>query len=446
MSIYSGNTFDVVGKKLKGVQVTFTAPPSTTKLSTITNDNGEWQIEVNDVDNSKAKLTFTQDGKVIATIPAPLPTGKIERINSQSGGTLNLKGKYGAGKYYITSLEVTTKEDIDKQLAEAYKFVKANPGNYKLYIESSESRVTNYDREPSSPTNGKPLLPTEKDPAPLARRRAEALQKYANDFFLNNYNKENPVPTGFILPEVQIRSVITGSTKYDSQTDTNPYDGPKGENYKNEQYTKLIADFISKPKCDFITISDKANIAAGGFITFTSSGESYIEFDPAVAPDLFIIETTKNGIISITRSPTFYQKSGSPGNPITWGIIAFIANSKNKETKVSLEYTKAITLPEVVDIIMFDYAYVPTIKNNIDDILYAEYINKGNFVSDDTRTQLLDYLKKDGGYQTYYYVIKKENYKFDLLTNGVNAGDKFKVKAVNGSYSGGSNYNYKMCK
>ena len=42
MSIYSGNTFDVVGKKLKGVQVTFTAPPSTTKLSTITNDNGEW--------------------------------------------------------------------------------------------------------------------------------------------------------------------------------------------------------------------------------------------------------------------------------------------------------------------------------------------------------------------------------------------------------------------
>lgn len=262
MSIYSGNTFDVVGKKLKGVQVTLTAPPSTIKVSSITDDEGNWKIEVNDINNNNVKITFTQEGRVIAIVDKPLPTGVIDRITPQTGGVLDLKGKYPGGKYYITSLESTVKEDIDKQLEDAYKFVKANPGNYRLYIESSESRVTNYDREPSSPTNGQELPPTNNDPSPLARRRAEALQKYANDFFLSKYNVENPPPEGFILPEVQIKSIATGLTTYNSQDDAvpyggDPYAGPKGESYKSEQFTRLIAEFIVAPTVTTFPPEDK---------------------------------------------------------------------------------------------------------------------------------------------------------------------------------------------
>jgi hypothetical protein len=250
--IYSGNTFNDLGELLVGVQVTLTAPPSDIKVSVITDSNGEWKIEVNDIDNNNVKLTFTQDGRELYIVYKPLPTGRIDRITPQIGGVLDLKGKYVRGTYYVTSLESSTKEDIDKQLEDAYKFVKANPGNYRLFIESSESRVTNYDREPSSPTNGDPLTPTNADPSPLARRRAEALQKYANEFFLNKYNTENPLPEGFILPEVQIKKIETGLTEYNTQEDAVPYGGdpytsPKGESYKSEQFTRLIAEFIIAP-------------------------------------------------------------------------------------------------------------------------------------------------------------------------------------------------------
>jgi hypothetical protein len=254
MSIYSGNTFNDFGELLVGVQVKLTALPSTIEATTYTDREGRWKIDINDIENDNVKITFIDAGRVIYSITHPLPTGIIDRISPQAGGTLNLKGKYPAGKYYITSLESTVKEDIDKQLEAAYKFVKLNPGNYRLYIESSESRVTNYDREPSSRTNGKELTPTATDEHPLARRRAEALQKYANDFFLNKYNTENPVPTGFILPEVQIRSITTGGTEYNTQVDAIPYGGdpysplsPKAESFKNEQFTKIIAEFITQP-------------------------------------------------------------------------------------------------------------------------------------------------------------------------------------------------------
>jgi len=252
MPVYSGVAYDDKGQKLKGAQVTLTAPPSTIKVSSITDDEGNWRIEVDNIDNNNVKITFTQEGRVVIVIDKPIPTGVVNEITPQTGGTLNLQGKYPGGKYYVTSLESAVKEDIDKQLENAYKFVKANPGNYRLFIDSSESRVTNYDREPSSPTNGQELAPTNADPSPLARRRAEALQKYANDFFLTKYNSEAPAPTGFVLPEVQIRSVATGLTEYNTQTDAvpyggDPYAGPKGESYKAEQFTKLIAEFIVAP-------------------------------------------------------------------------------------------------------------------------------------------------------------------------------------------------------
>jgi hypothetical protein len=429
---FNGQVYDTNGRVLEGVKVSLTVSNTSTYKTATTNSEGKWLITLDtSVDPKNVNITFSKSGLESKIVKNPQQTEILNGyIDPEKGGTLDLAGQYDSGKWKVTSLTSEQQLVIDKEIQDLYTFAKNNPGNFKITIEASESRVPNNDNEEGK-TKQNEFRTT---PGSLAKARALNLQEYVVKKINELYSKETN--KNFTKP-----SVILGKIDAVGGAEWKAGNNPDAEGYKSYQFTRLKADFITKPKCEFITSTTDANIRAGGFVTFKSIGESYIEFDPAVAPDLFIIESSRDGVIKRTQSPTFYQTPDAPGNPISYGIVAFITNNTNKDIKINLENTKAIQIAEAVDILMNDYNTILSFRNDVDKIL-AKY----EFVGGDTRTRLNNYLKKDGGYQTYYYVIKKEYYKFDFITNNIKTGDEFKVKAVSGAFDGGSNYNYRMCK
>jgi hypothetical protein len=188
---FEGQVLDTNGQKLKDVKVTITGPGIVSNNSTATDENGKWIILLAvSLDPKDITVTFSKSGLEAKQVTNPQPTEILNGyIDPVKGGTLDLQGLYESGTYLVDSLSNESKEVINQELEDLFEFIKNNPGNTKITITSSESQVTNADNETGDGVDRTDEF--RRTPGSLAKARAEALQKYV-DNFLNRKYIENP--------------------------------------------------------------------------------------------------------------------------------------------------------------------------------------------------------------------------------------------------------------
>jgi len=277
---FEGQVLDTNGQKLKDVKVTITGPGIISNNSITTDENGRWTISLAvSLDPKDVTVRFSKSGLEAKQVTNPQPTEILNGyIDPVKGGTLDLQGLYKSGTYLVDSLSNESKEVINQELEDLFEFIKNNPGNAKITITSSESQVTNADNETGDGVDRTDEF--KRTPGSLAKARAEALQKYVNDFLNKKYienpnikvnnrptiefgdvtrvGKEpweryyTPNPTNpNILTIIERPDVITKNKQLleelkvsDPNTEiTRTADLPK---YKNDQYTRLIVELASK--------------------------------------------------------------------------------------------------------------------------------------------------------------------------------------------------------
>jgi hypothetical protein len=430
---FNGQVFDSNGKKLSGVKVTITSPTIPSGTSTTTDINGNWLITIKtNIDSKDVTVTFSKSGLETTSVTNPQQTAILPGyIDPEKGGTLDLAGDYPSGKWKITSLPQEMQDIINKEIEDAYTFAKNNPGTFRLEIESSESQVPNADNEGTGKNFSKP--------GSLANARAEALQEYINVKINTLYIKEtNPL---FQKPTVVLGKVDRVGDESWDKVDAN------ANKYTKDQYTRLKANFIKL--CDWVNLENLTE--AGEFKPITGIGASNIELDAAVAPDVFIIKgKIANGTYIEKQTPTFIQHPGSAANPIGWGILAYMADITNNSLNqyITPLQKQTIDLNTAVRFISEGYSQDKsnTFSNNIIQLFNKKNVNIPlNTTFEFRESQLLTGLKAyfPNGEVTYY-IVDRSYYKFPLTQNGI-TGD-FEVKAIKGTFAGGSAFRYKMCK
>jgi hypothetical protein len=137
-------------------------------------------------------------------------------------GPVNLGENFEMGRYISANVKdqiTKLKPDIEKFIADNNKF-----STFVVTIEAGESKVTNYDREPSSNTNGEKLPEGE-----LARKRQNEIEKYFNEIFADL------IQSGKL--KIVKSEVVIGKTDYSKPEDKS--DPIKAKAYKEEQFVRF---------------------------------------------------------------------------------------------------------------------------------------------------------------------------------------------------------------
>jgi hypothetical protein len=233
---FKGQVVDNQGNKLEGVKVIIAGTGVPSGLSTTTDSEGQWlitlEVEVNSIDIT---ITFSKSGFGIKSITNPQPTSELDGyIDPEKGGILDLAGKYPSGKWKVSSLPQETQNTLNLEIKDIYEFISHNPGNYKLIIDSSESKVPNDDNE-----DGKIRANEFKIPGALAKARATDLKEYVDKKLYELYSQDGS-PTG-TAPVVEFGIVDkVGGPDWDG---VNAADNK----YTQHQYTRVKAEFITTP-------------------------------------------------------------------------------------------------------------------------------------------------------------------------------------------------------
>jgi len=404
MALFSGTVFTDNGEKLANATVTLTSPNLTTK--TITTDaNGNWSIDVKEsIDPKTATVTVSKGGYDLKSIPNPQPTGEYTppppQINPLTGGTLSLTGGFKGGKYLISSLSEVDKSALDQELNNLALFIENNPGNYTVTIVSSESRLTNYDREESSPTNNKPV--PEKW---LSTKRQDNLEKYILDYLNTN---GTPSPS-IIKSPLLVQGPANGAFP------------PSSPEYTKYQYIELEAKLI-RPRCSWVEVT--GSLRGDKLLTKPSEYITRITIDAAIAPDRFGL----NGFYKdyYSQTPT------APGTLESWQFIAYIGSILGRGAG-AVQFPIDRTL--LKNNLLADYDLVPTIKDNI--IKYAT----DKKIYDNNKEKLIDNVITKAG--AFGKKVVREETVFNI--SRIRNGDTFTINAENSLYVGGSAWKYKMC-
>lgn len=412
---FNGQVFDSNGNKLEKVKVTITGTGIPSSQTTETDSQGKWLITLRaDVKSEDVTVTFSKSGLETTFIKNPQPTAVLPGyIDPIKGGTLDLAGQYDPGKWKISSLPTEEQLVLDQEIQDLYNFVKNNPGNFKLTIEASESKIPNADNEEGKTRD----LEFKSKPGSLAKARAVNLQEYVTKKINELYFKEiNP---SFKLPIVELGVI-------DNVGGPN-YPGKSIEEYKPFQYTRLIAE-LKRPRCEYVL--ENSPSIRGTKIFTKLPGITKITLDAADNPDRFGIEFGNKGKLN-----DYYSQTLNPeGSLITWEYIMYIGNEFGKAKGMTpIPIDKNILKTSL----LADYS-IKIIQDNIKK--YAgEKIYKGP-VPIDINKLIDDIINYTGAYG---YEVRREETVF-LLTD-IPDNSQFTIKATNGSYTGGSAYQYKLC-
>jgi hypothetical protein len=426
MAIYDGTVLSEDGQPLADVNVILIAGVNSKTVKT--DKKGYFNINIDSaIPVTDVSITFAKSGRTLSTIKNPQPTGEYKTppssINPAIGGTLDLTKGYEGGKYLIKSLPQVDQDRLNLELNNTVEFVKKNPNNYSITIKASESKITNYDRETTSPTSGQKL-----DPGVLAGKRSTILKTYVESFF---------VKQGVPPPTINIAQKSIEGPGYPPQ---NPSGSlyKEGSNdyirisnsYKMYQYTQLIVS-LARPTCDWIPNTLSSNIDSKAFVDIiVPPGSKFLYIDADNFPDKI---TLNNYTI-----PYYIQNPDALGSKESWGFIVNITapptvkripvNESILRNTISLDWDKIQAIRDNITSFVLDYTKgkvlkegeTPITKSSPKDILIQEAINIA-------------------GSNTVE--IKKEIYKYPL--EGLTG--KITITAQKGNYVGVSVFRFKIC-
>ena len=404
MALFSGTVFTDNGEKLADAIVTLTTPDLITK--TITTDaNGNWSIDVKEsIDPKTTTITVSKGGYDLKSIPNPQPTGEYipgpPQIDPLTGGTLSLTGGFKGGKYLISSLNEVDKSILDQELNNLSLFIDSNPSNYTITIVSSESKLTNFDREETSPTNNQPVPPKW-----LSTKRQDNLEKYILDYL----NTNGTPPPNIIKSPPLVQGPANGAFP------------PSSSEYIKYQYIELEARLI-RPRCQWVDVT--GSLRGDKLLTKPSEYITQITLDAAIAPDRFGLNGFYNDYYS--QTPT------APGTLESWQFIAYIGSTFGRGRNVN-EFSINETL--LKNNLLTDYDLVSTIKNNISKYALDKKIYDNN------KEKLINNVINYAG--PFGKKVIREETVFNI-TN-IRDRDTFTINAENSLYVGGSAWRYKMC-
>jgi hypothetical protein len=418
MAIYDGTVLSEDGQPLADVNVILIAGVNSKTVKT--DKNGYFNINIDSaIPVTDVSITFAKSGRTLSTIKNPQPTGEYKTppssINPEIGGTLDLTNGYEGGKYLIKSLPQADQDRLNLELNNTVEFVKKNPNNYNIIIKASESKITNYDREPTSPTSGQKLAP-----GVLASKRSAILKAYIELFFI-----KQGVPSPTIISEEATRGPA-----YPPQDDKGNL-LKEGSNeyirilnsYKMYQSTQLLVS-LARPTCEWISNTDSSNIdSKASVLVNIPPGSKFIYIDAFEFPDKIKINDT---VI-----PYYIQNPYTSGKPETWGfIVNIVAPASVKRTPINASNLK--------NTISLDWDNIQAIRNNITAFVLDNTRNK-TLTASSPKNILIQEAINIAGSNTVE--IKKEIYKYPLegLTGNVT------ITATKGNYEGRSIFKFKIC-
>ena len=419
MAIYDGTVLSEDGQPLADVSVILIAGADSKTAQT--DKKGYFNINIDsNVPTKDISLTFAKSGRTISTIKNPQPTGEYKapqsNINTEIGGTLDLTNGYAGGKYLITSLPQTNQEQLNLELNNTVEFVKKHPNNYIITIKAAESKITNFDRETTSPTSGQKL-----EPGVLADKRSTALKEYIETYFIK---QGSPPPTINIAqksiegPEYPPQD--TNGTLY--KEESNEYKRISNS-YKLYQKTQLIVS-LARPTCEWISniLSSNIDSKASVDVIVPPGGSQYIYIDADNFPD-------KITLINYTI-PYYIQNPEAPGSPDSWGfVVNMVAPPTVKRTQVNASLLK--------NSISLDWDNVQTIRENITAFVLDNTKNK-TLTTSSLKGDIIQEAINIAGANTVE--IKKEIYRQNI--SGYN---KITITAQKGNYIGESIFRFKIC-
>jgi len=338
--VYSGTLIGDDKKPLSGAKVVlkYNKPGVSNDLPTTTTDKNGQYLLVDPIASNDVTLTFSKNSYSVYSIKNPQPSGKFDindsQISPQFGGTLELKGLFEAGKYFISSLSSETQNLINWELLNAGIFAKNNNVNYVVIIEAAESKVTNYDREEfqadgitenknwAGPTGTfkTPALPT----GSLATLRAENFSTYVKQLFTSLGVSDFRIYTNILTNQ---------GPEYVKGTD-NP-DDPK---YKSAQYVNITVALSTTP-CIPQTLRTTGNVGGririNTFTLYRPPNTSVIRIDPLPYPDRFQIG---NGEFD----DYYIQSPNALGDILAWEFIVYLSIFSVRGESKNAEYEQGI--------------------------------------------------------------------------------------------------------
>jgi hypothetical protein len=410
MAIYDGTVLSEDGQPLADVNVILIAGVNSKTVKTdkkgYFNINIDSAIPVKDV-----SITFAKSGRTLSTIKNPQPTGEYKtppsNINPAIGGTLDLTKGYEGGKYLVSSLPQADQDQLNLELNNTVEFVKKNPNNYSITIKASESKITNYDRETTSPTSGQKL-----DPGVLADKRSTILKTYVESFF---------VKQGVPPPTINIAQKSIEGPGYPPQ---NPSGSlyKEGSNdyirisnsYKMYQYTQLIVS-LARPTCQWIDNALSSNVDSRASVDLIiPPGSKFLYIDADNFPDKITLNSY--------TIPYYLQNPDAPGKPESWGFVVNITapptvkrtpvNASNLKNSISLDWNIQ-TIRENITKFIIDNTKKPiTVSSSKEDII-QEAINIAGSNTVDIKKEIYKYLLS-GNEGKITITAQKGNYTDDV--------------------------------
>jgi hypothetical protein len=218
------------------------------------------------------------------------PTSTSQQQVKKDTLDINFGTNFKSGRYSFNQQDV---KDLSSKLAAIGNFIKDHPNsNFTVTINSSESKVPNYDLEPGSP-NFKSKL----DTGELAQKRALSM-KLAIQTLISNL-KQDGIKVGQV--DIQSPQTLVGGPKWEPGMKTND------SAFTKHQYVNFK-----------ITASDKKT----DFSAFAKMGQRYFDQNQAVTAQVFFK----------TRATQDITKSGNVDTGKEDVLVRFIDGNTGKYT------------------------------------------------------------------------------------------------------------------